>query len=273
MVLKVIIIVTLCFNILSYAQNKITIGTIDSEPQEKIFQFQAIADYLEKELKNKNITIDVEIPKDTKNAIDFIKNGKLDIFIDSVYSTIEVQKSTGITIESKRWKNNQEGYRSFIFVKSDSQIDSIKKLQGKTIAFEDSFSTSSYFIPKKAIEAEGLTVSNKDKKENVNFIYSKSENNTVAWVLFSKVDAGAIDDDSFKKFDQKMFKIIYKSKKIPRHLVSFSNRIDPQLKKEILDILYNMDKNDSGKEVLKEFSRTKKFTPLNSDDIDMIKSF
>ncbi|MCK5110064.1 MAG: phosphate/phosphite/phosphonate ABC transporter substrate-binding protein [Arcobacteraceae bacterium] len=265
-----LIIFTTFLSLSIYAQDKITIGTIDLEPKEKIYKFQAVADYLQEKLKQKNIKVDVEIAKNLDTVIKLISDNKLDIFIDSVYPTLLVQKKSDITIECKRWKKGIEGYRSVIFVKKNSNINSIEDLKGKTIAFEDEFSTSSFFIPKKAIEKKGLKVSKKGEKESVNYDYARSEKNTAAWVLYSKVDAGATDDKTFESFDKNMFKIIYTSKLIPRHLVSFSKRINPKLKKEILDILYDMDKSRVGKETLKKFSKTKKFSPLTNDDMKII---
>jgi len=271
-VIKIFLLISF-YSLSSYSKEIITIGTIDTEPKEKIYKFQAIADYLQEKFNEKNIHFDVEIPKDINNAINLINNNKLDIFVDSIYSTIEVQKKSDISILAKRWKKGIEDYRSVVFVKKNSNLNNLADLKGKTIAFEDEFSTSGYFIPKKVMELQGLKVSQDGKKDSINYDYSRSEENTFAWVIYSKVVAGVTDDKTFQSYDNNMFKIIYKSGLIPRHLVSFSNKINPQLRDEILDILYSMDTNDKGKESLKVFSKTKKFTPLTSKDIELIKGY
>lgn len=253
------------------ANEVITIGTIDGEPENKFLKFEAISKYLQKKLNRKNLQINVEIPKDTNTAIQLINENKLHIFIDSVYPTIIVQKKTGLTIETKRWKKGKEGYKSIIFTKKDSNINSIIDLEGKTIAFENEFSTSAYYIPKKAIEKHGLLVSNEEKAKSVRYSFARSEDNATVWVLFGKVDAAAIDDITFNSLDKNLYKVIYKSELIPRHLVSFSKNINIKLKKEILDILYNMHKDDEGKEVLNKFSKTKKFSPLKKDELKLLK--
>ena len=257
----------------TYAQDIITIGTIDSEPEEKFYKFEPIANYLEKKLNKKNLKVNVEIPKNIKTAIKLINDKKLDIFIDSVYPTLLVQKNTDMSIKCKRWKNGSEGYRSLIYVNKKSNINSIGDLEGKTIAFEDEFSTSSYYIPKKAIEKYGLKVSNEDEPKNVKYSFARSEKNTAVWLLYNKVDAAVTDDLTFETFDKKLFKVIYKSKLIPRHLVSFSNRVNKKLQKEVIDILHNMHNDKEGKKVLIKFSKTKKFSPLTKNDLETIKDF
>lgn len=258
----------LCSNI--YAIDKITIGTIDYEPKEKIKKFRTLADYLEEKLKNENIKFNVEIPANIQNAVKFINNNKLDIYIDSVYPTILVQQQTGLTIACKRWKKGQKGYKSVIFTKKESSINSINDLKGKTIAFEDEFSTSGFYIPKIDIEKRGLKLSNDDAPEYIKYLYARSEKNSAAWVLFGKVDASATDDGTFNDFDKNLFKIIYKSKLIPRHLVSFSKRIDKKLRDKIVEILFAMEKDPEGSKVLKKFSKTKRFSPLSKEDMKLI---
>lgn len=268
--MRLIILATILFSNI-YGNNQITIGTIDSEPKEKIYKFQILADYLQKKLMKKNTKVNVEIAKDISTAVQLINSKKMDIYIDSVYPTLLVQKDTDMTTACKRWKKGKEGYKSFIFTKKDSDIEKISDLKGKTIVFEDKYSTSGYYIPKKAILNEGLILSEYWKSDSVNFIFSKSEQNSVAWVMFGKADAAVLDDKSFKSLDQNLFKVIYKSQLIPRHLVSFSKNINEDLKTYILNILYDMDKEKEGIEVLKKFSKTKKFSPITIEDNKIVK--
>jgi len=256
-----------------YALEIITIGTIDSEPQDKFSKFEALSSYVQKKLNNQNLKINTEIPKDINTAIKLIQDKKLDIFIDSVYPTLLVQNKTGIVIEAKGWKKGSEGYKSVIFTKKDSLISSLKDLSGKTIAFEDEYSTSAYYIPRKVIENHGLMVSNKGGNKSVMYSFARTENNTATWLLFNKVDAAVTDDVTYGSFDQSLFKVIYTSELIPRHLVSFSKKINQKLRRQILDILFSMHKNTEGLAVLKEFSKTAKFSHLNEKDLKVMQEF
>lgn len=271
-------VLTIAFMFIIYINtaiaSSITIGTIDGEPEAKLSKFEALANYLQKKLSQKNINIKVEIPKDMATAIKLIKNKKLDIFIDSLYPTLKVQDKTNIQINLKRWKNNSAGYNSIIFVKKNSDINNIQNLKGKTIAFEDPFSTSSYFVPKKALERQKLVLSNEEKnKEHIKYVFSKNEMNSSAWVVFGKVDAATTDSVTFNKFDKKLYKIIYKSDFIARQLVSFSKNIKAELKKEIINILLNMHNDLEGKIALRNFSETKKFSLIKDEELKLWEKF
>ncbi len=263
-------IIFLSLSIHSFALDKISIGTIDTEPEEKIGKFQAVAEYLESNLNG--IKVSVEIPKNINTAIKQINNNKLDIFIDSVYPTLLVQKSTDIQIVCKRWKKGQEGYKSVIFVNANSPISKLEELKGKSISFEDEHSTSGYYIPKKDIEKNGLKISNDGDINSIKYEFARSEKNTAVWLLYGKVDAAVTDDKTFLEFDKDLFKIIHKSKLIPRHLVSFSKRIDKKLQDKIIKILYEMENTKEGQKTLKEFSKTKRFSPLTKDDLSLIEA-
>lgn len=243
--------------------NKFTIGTIYSKSIDiKLDEFSALASYLENN-NTKNLKFDIKLVTSSEEAIKLINASLIDIFIDSLYPTKIVQKGANIRVSSKNWKNNSEGYRSVIFVKKNSDIKSIEGLKNKTIAFEDRFSTSAYFIPKRAIEKHGIKVDNERNKESVHYMFALSEKNCAAKVLFGKVDAGAIDDKSFNELNKDLFRVIYTSELIPRRVVSFSDYVPLEIENEILRLLYNLDKTEDGRKILKIFS---KFTPLQIED-------
>ena len=270
-----IIILLFIVNIFLYSKTTVlTIGTISSSTLKKTARFQKFAKYVVEQLKDEDIKIKVVIPKDTATAIELIKNDKLNILFDSVYPTLFIKKHTNITMDAIRWKKGKKGYRSLIFVKKDSKINLIEDLNGKTISFEDEFSTSSYFIPKKEIEAKNLNISKYLSGENlVKYEFSQSEENTMLRVFYGRTDAGAIDDISFKFFDTKKFKIIYISELIPRQLVSFTANVDKKLKEKILNVFYKMHENKVGKKILRKISKTKKFTPIKKQERITIKRY
>lgn len=243
--------------------NKFTISTIYSKSLNiKLDEFSALANYLENN-NTKNLKFDIKLITSSAEAIKLINASLIDIFIDSLYPTKIVQEAVNLRVSSKNWKNNNEGYRSVIFVKKDSDIKSLKDLKNKTIAFEDKFSTSAYYIPKRAIEKSGIKVDNERNNESVHYIFALSEKNCAAKVLFGKVDAGAIDNESFKELNKDLFRVIYTSELIPRRLISFSDYVPKDIENEILKLLYNLDKTEEGRNILKIFS---KFTPLQIED-------
>lgn len=267
--LKSIIIILLSINI--YAKDIVTIGTISLNAQYKFLEFEPLAKYIEDKLTD--IKINIEIPKNVDTAVKLINDKKLDIFIDSLFPSIMIKKETNMEMILNRWKGGYKSYKSVIFVNKNSQIHTLEDLKGKSIAFEDEFSTSGFYIPKKALERHLLKISNNSNKDSIRYSFARSEENCAVWVLYNKVDAASTDNLSFNTFDQSLFKIIFTSEKIPRHIVSFSKTLKTNLKNKILNILSTMHKDVRGKEILKRFSNTKKFTFLKNEEFQIIRKF
>ena len=268
------IIFIILFGTIIHAQTIITIGTISPHTLVKTKKFNKLAKYIQEQLNDENIIVRVKIAKDISSAIELIKNDKLNILFDSVYPTVFIKKHVNTSIEAIRWKKGHKGYRSIIFVKKQSSINSIKDLKNKSIAMEDEFSTSSYFIPKNMIKENNLELSKYlSNNKTVRCVFSQSEENTMLKVFYGKVDAGAIDDISFKNFSTNKFKIIYKSELIPRQLVSFSTTIDKKIKEKILEIFFDIHTKKDARDILKTISNTKKFTPITETELKQIQSY
>ncbi len=250
------------------SHNKFYISTIYTKSiNVKHENFSALANYLEKN-NTKNLKFDIKLVKSSDEAIKLINSSLIDIFIDSIYPTKIIHEKTNLRAVCKNWNHDSESYRSVIFVKKSSTINKLSDLKNKTIAFEDRFSTSAYFIPKRAIEKSGIAVDNTSNKQSVHYTFANSEENCAAKVLFNQVDAAAIDEKNFDDLNKGFFKVIYKSDIYPRKIVSFSDKISNEVEDEILRVLYNMDKTEDGKKLLKKLS---KFSPLQLAEKKLIK--
>lgn len=146
-----------------FSQDKIVLSKIFLDLTNKDIQkFSLLAKYLE-ENNTQNLKFDIKFTNSHDDAINKINNSEVDIFIDSLSPTLNIKKQTSLRIVSKNWKEGREGYRTIIYTKKDSKINSIEQLNGKKIALEDKYSTSGFYIPKKVIEKHGLKLDTKKK--------------------------------------------------------------------------------------------------------------
>lgn len=272
MIIRVVIgVVALLYPLFA---RELTIGTVSESPNKKIGQFLPVAKYLEKNLTSHGISkVSVLIAKDLESAVKNIQNKKLDILIESLYPTAEVMVKTDITPLWNRWKKGVESYRSIIFVKKESGIEKLSDLKGKTIGFEDSHSTSGYFIPKMDMEAAGLRFSKKPSEQTVGYVFTNDERNTVFWVERGKVDAGVLNEKDLVDIAGKnrgRYRTIYTSEKIPRHIVSVNTTVGKKLRERIREVLTKMRSTDEGRQALKTFAKTKRFTRLTKEQLELI---
>ncbi|MBN1766398.1 MAG: PhnD/SsuA/transferrin family substrate-binding protein [Sedimentisphaerales bacterium] len=129
----------------SLTQGKIlTVGSISNTPKEEIADFQPFVNYLAGRLQSSGFTGgEVVIASSLQEMTDLMKNGRVDLYIDSPFPILTVCEESGAKLFLRRWKKGIKEYNSVIFVRRDSGIESVSDLMGKFIAFEEEFSTAS----------------------------------------------------------------------------------------------------------------------------------
>lgn len=109
-------------------------------------------------------------------------------------------------------------YKSFI-VSSNRKIRSLKDLKGQKIAFGDRHSTSSYIVPRRMFEDEGISIN--DLKP----VFFKDHERILEAVINGEVMAGAVKDSALRRYKSFDFKIIKESEPIPNHTFCSSSRL------------------------------------------------
>lgn len=250
----------------------INIGSVSTEPAAEIKKFLPIANYLGKELQSEGIDQEkVIVAKSISQMATLLREGKVDLYIDSPFPVLAASHLSGSKIVLRRWKKGAAEYRSVIFARKDSGVDRLEDLKGKMLALQDNFSSTAYFLPKLLLLQRGFKLSAKtDPTEavapgEVGYVFSQADENTMMWVLRKKVMAGATDEQSYEKEAKTSpgsLQVIERSYALPRQVVSYRSDLSPKLLAKIKEILIGMDQSEEGRKVLKEFENTTKFDEL-----------
>ncbi len=257
----------------------LTMGRFSDKALKAQQQIEPIINYLASRLKDVSIERgEVVLVRDNETVLKYLRDGKLDIVLEAPFSAYLYMVKANATPILLAWRKGAGEYSSFIFVRKDSGIHRIEDLRGNVIAFEDRGSTSAYFLPKYSINAKGLDlveVKSTDidiPDEKIGYIFADSELNISSWVFFNKVDAGALSSTDWNdhkdnpKAYREEFEIIYETQSVPRMLVIVRDGLEERLVKRITEELLNMDKNDEGRNALKEFKVQKFYEPLEGLD-------
>ena len=197
-----------------------------------------------------------------------LRTGQVDVYVDSPFPTVVVSERSGAVPLVRRWKKGRGDYQSTIFVRADSGIDTLEQLRGRTIAFEDEYSTTGYFLPLAGLLQSGLKlvhhteISSQTTEDEVGFVFSEDDEATILWVLRGKVAAGALDASSLEKLAGPRageLKALYESPEVPRQIVSYRPDLEPALVATIETTLVEMAQDEEGKTVLSRFENTTKF--------------
>lgn len=231
----------------------IIIGSIHREAAVEIRRFLPFANYLGKLLQPEGINeARIVVAKDASQMAALLKERKVDLYIDSPLTSVEVSLLSGSKFLLRRWKNGRAEYRSVIFAKKDSNLHRLEDLKGSILAFEEPFSSTGYLIPKMALTREGLKLvprpdpANSVNRDEIGYAFSLDDENTFVWVRRGKVTAGATDDQSYNREAQRhpnSLKVIYTSSSFPRHLVSTRADLAPTRVTRIKEILMQMDQS------------------------------
>ena len=254
----------------------ISLGTIEDDAAKYIESFQPTADYIAAKLSDEETKYKgkVIIVKTKVDMSELLKNQELDLYLDSSFATVFVAKGSEAVPFLRRWRQEGAEYHSVFIVKNDSSINSLDDLVGKTIAFKDSKSTAGYLLPKAHLIAyltqNGFNASQSSGEDgDIVYVFSGEDENTALWVVEGKVDAGALTNVNFEEQPESIkteLKIISRTIDVPRQMVSHRSELDLVLVESIKQILIDMDKDEEGIEILKNFENTTKYDEIPDKD-------
>lgn len=263
------ILVMVTVSIANAEQEAIVLTDISDEPVKKVKRFQPLADYLAARLHEFGMQSGtVKVAPDIETLAGWMAAGEADLYFDSLYPAMMVCDQSGAQPILRRWKDEVSQYHSIFFARADSGITSLNDLYGKMIAFEEPYSTSGYMLPLAYLIEKGLYPVQKDgidsavADDEIGYVFSNEDQNTVQWVIRKRVAAGVIDDESFLDVPEETrdaMTILLETEKIPRQVVVVRPGLSPALLKAVKGILIGMNATVKGQGILKKFKKTVKF--------------
>ncbi|MDP2938475.1 MAG: phosphate/phosphite/phosphonate ABC transporter substrate-binding protein [Candidatus Omnitrophota bacterium] len=260
---------------LNAAQVTITISRVSDDLPKHYKELKPFIDYLAAQLQTMGIKKgDILLARNNQELIQFVKDGKVDIVTETPFPAMVLMEKAGMKILLRRWKKGVPNYKSVIFTRKDSKINSLEDLKGKVIAFEDPGSTTGYFLPKVEIIKKGLQlVELKNYKEKppldkIGYCFAQSEVNIGHWVHKGFVEAGVLNDLEYQSPEEvpanfiSDFKIIYETEEVPRNLILVRADMEPKLQEKIKEIILNMGLTDEGRKIMWGMLKTSQFDEL-----------
>ncbi len=248
------------------------IGSISPQVSEEIKRYMPLADYLARALQAEGIDQGkVVVARSIPGMAQLLKQGKVDLYIDSAFPALAVGRLSGSKTFLRRWKKGIGKYRSVIFARADRNVSRLEDLKGKLIAFEEEFSTSGYFVPKLVMMERGLKLVPKKNVEEpvapdeVGYVFSLDDENAMLWVMREKVTASVTDNQTYVKLalpHLKNLRVVYQTFSFPRQIVSHRADLPAALVGKIKETLIQMDQSAEGKKALERFERTTKFDEI-----------
>lgn len=272
---------------LASAQTKtqqLVVGTISDEPVKEIRVFLPFAQHLARQLAAFGVEEGtVVIARDIDHMVRLVRNGEIDLFVDSPLVAMAINTKAGSRLLARRWKKGIPQYHSVVFVLETSDINNVQDLEGQVIAFEESFSSSGHLLPRMTMAELGVdlkhlpTSGSKRPSKQTGYVFTGDDENTIEWVLRGRVDAGAMSMASLAKHrtasDMGRLKIILRTADIPRHAVSVSPEISQPFVAAIEAELFAMHDSTEGRAVLDSFEGTTRFDAISQETMTLLTHF
>ncbi|MGD9252877.1 MAG: phosphate/phosphite/phosphonate ABC transporter substrate-binding protein [Holophagae bacterium] len=231
--------------------------------------FEPFADYVVSMMSDVGIGRARVIVAESLNAmVDRLRDGTVDVFIDSPFPVVYVSKSAPIEVVMRRWKRGVDMYSGVVFCRADSGAESLEDLRGRMIAFGSSYSTSSYLMPKSEMASRGLDLEHYQDAaatvpaDRIGYVFSNDAESTMLWVLKGKVQAGAVNKDYFADLAgvrRDELRVLYTTGEMPRNLVCVRAGLEDTVKERLQAVLLELDETERGREILRDFEETLKF--------------
>ena len=183
---KIFFITFLTFSAVNIFSEPIKIGFIESDIEDTIKTHQEAADFIGNKLGMSGGK--VIVAENNAEMADLLKSGDVDIFIDTIFSSLIVQEESGSKIILRRWKEGIAEYQTlFIALKNNGKITDLSNLNGSVIGFSDKSSTSARWLPQALLMKIGYTFKETSApgKNNIGFIYYDDDLEKALELLFN----------------------------------------------------------------------------------------
>jgi len=245
-------LVVLCLPLRAFCQDEMIIGLI---PEENIFdqvkKHRPLAAYLSKKL---GIKVRLTILSRYGDIIDKFESGKMDgAFFGIMTGYLAMEKLGVVPIATPVGLDGKSTVQSYIFVRKDSGIKTVKDMQDKRIAFVDSLTVTGYLFAVSYLKEQGVHNPEAYFKEHY---FTGSHDSVIYSVLDNRADIGCAKDRIYKKMIEKdrsinnELTVIATSRDFPSATLCVRKSMPTQLKTKLKNVLLRMGEEAEGKEVL-----------------------
>lgn len=249
------------------SQDEILLGLV---PEENIFKqmdrHRPLAAYLSKKL---GIKVKLTILSKYGDIIDRFSSRKMDgAFFGDFTAVLAVEK---LSVEPIARPVNLDGtsmVQSYLFVRNDSGIKTVKDMKGKRMAFVDRATASGYLYAVSFLRENGIANIDSFFKEHY---FTGSNDSAIYAVLDNRADIGAAESKVYQRMIEKdpsiknELMIIATSSAFPGAVLCLRKGMPEEIKSRFREILFGMEHDPEGKDVLKKYGALR-FIAAGKDD-------
>ncbi len=254
----------------------LVLGRISDDPKAHYEQLKPLLDYVVPRMRDVGITEGrILMARDAQQMTSYLRRGRVDWVTETAGTGMQLQQRAGARPLLLTERGGVSRYHGVFFVRRDSGLERLSDLEGRTIAFQNTASTSAYFAPATALLDAGqrleilLSPMDRPSADAVGYVFARSELNIAAWVHKRLVDAGVVsnlDWDVVRRMPpafRRDFRVIHETQDFPRALEMVRGDLDPKIEARLREVLLEAAQDPAASEALSVFFRTTRFLPVD----------
>ena len=257
----------------------LVLGRVSDDPKSHYDQLKPLLDYVVPRMASVGIRSGrILMAKDLQQMASYLRRGQVD-WINETAGNAALLERRGVA--RSFLVTEREGatrYHSVFFVRRDSPVRTLEDLVGRSVAFQNPYSTSAYYLPAAQLLDEGMTLElllspmEKPSADAVGYLFARTELNITTWVHKRLVDAGVFSNLDWSNprrmppsFMQD-FRVVGRSAEVPRALMLTRKGMDPAVEARLREVLMEASTDPDAGEILRRFIDTSRFVPITDED-------
>ena len=255
-----------------WAQQVFRVTTIPEEAAtEQLRKFGPLVKYLERQLGMKVEFIPVN---DYPAAVEALVNQQVELVWFGGFTHVQAQLRSGGKIIPIAQREEDAQFHSVFITRTDSGIQQLSDLKGKTFSFGSQSSTSGHLMPRSFLLAAGI----EPERDFKRIAYSGAHDATIASVVSGKVDAAALDITVWRKFvdekkvDTREVVVFYTTPPFYNYNWSVHADLPAALRERVTQALLDLSMDTpEGKEIL-TLNRATRYIPTKAENYQSLEA-
>ena len=257
----------------------LVLGRVSDDPKSHYDQLKPLLDYVVPRLASVGIRSGrILMARDLQQMTSYLRRGQVD-WVNETAGNAGLLERRGVA--SSFLVAEREGatrYHSVFFVRRDSPVRTLADLAGRSVGFQNPYSTSAYYLPAAELLDHGMKLEvllspmDKPAPGAVGYLFARTELNITTWVHKRLVDAGVFSNLDWAN-PQRMpptfaqdFRIVARTADVPRALMLARKGMDPKVEARLREVLMEASADPDAGEVLRRFIGTSRFVPITEED-------
>jgi phosphonate transport system substrate-binding protein len=255
----------------------LVLGRISDDPRAHYEQLKPLLDYVVPRMAGVGIREGrILMARDAQQMNSYLRRGRVDWVTETAGTGMLLQQRSGARPLLLTERDGVSSYRTVFFARRDSGIRSLADLRGRSIAFQNPFSTSAYYVPAAELLDASMPLEillspmDRPASGSVGYLFARSELNIATWVHKRLVDVGAMSNLDWHNPQRvplafrKDLVVIRESGEYPRALEMVRGNLDPKIEARLREVLVEAAGDPDARDALLQFFKTTRFLPIDA---------